>query len=317
MHEIELQPNEASQKGSANSRSYSRGTSGEMAPLKEIPTGEIQVKNLLGKGQFGEVYKGDWMGSEVAMKKLNSVEMMKDFVREAQMLSTANHPNIVRLLGVHTSRTGEQYIVTEFVSKGCLLNVLQQEKSFITLPEMISMAINIASGMRYLEANKIVHRDLAARNILVEVPYVAKISDLGLSREDDYAKPGDDSKVPIRWCAPEILTKRRYSTQSDVWAFGITVWEMLKYGAMPYAGKSNTEVIEFVCNGGYPSQPDNCPNDLWAILVPCWSKNPAERPTFEFIFKQLKRFLATDVNHTPAEDAYVSVLYAKTPQVAV
>jgi len=243
----------------------------------------------LGEGNYGQVYKGLWLGTEVAMKKLKSPNHFNDFMTEAETLGKVNHPNIVRLLGLYEGDDKSQYIVTEFVKGGSLSDLL--EKTKLTTDQMLNIAVQVCSGMRHLESKNIVHRDLAARNILVAPNgelYIAKISDFGLAKSGEYyTQVGSTSELPIRWCAPEVFLRYKHSTKGDVWSFGVLLWEMFAGGIIPYTGRSQVEVVEFITGGGRLTQPKTCPDDVFELMQNCWKENPADRPNFETIFKQL------------------------------
>jgi serine/threonine protein kinase len=175
----------------------------------------------------------------------------------------------------------------EYLSKGSLDKVLIIEKDLLKIEDLITFSKHTAAGMQYLEENKIVHRDLALRNLLVapgtNEKYIIKISDFGLSRimEKDYYKT-DDITMPIRWSAPEVLEKGIFTLKSDVWSFGIVLWEIFTFGKLPYFEyKKNLEVIEKILSGYKLEKPENCPNVIYELMLQCWNKNYEERPTFK------------------------------------
>jgi len=250
----------------------------------------VQINEKLGSGNFGEVYKGTWNGTTpVALKKLKSKEQIQEFAQEAKVLLSLNHPNIVRCLGLHTSQTGDQYIVMEYLSNGSLDAVLKTESN-LKIGDLLIMSKQAAAGMLYLEQQKIVHRDLALRNLLVAHEasnYTVKVSDFGLSRkiqDEGYYMKIDTQGVPIRWTAPEIFEKGLYTTKSDVWSFGITLWELFSFGQIPYADMTNFDVMQKVVAGYRLGCPQGCPDQIYQLMLRCWQKLPEKRPGFKEIY---------------------------------
>jgi len=258
----------------------------------------MEIQERLGGGKFGDVYKGLWNGTAVALKTLKSGEL-SEFESEVQMLSTLNHPHVVRFLGLYSSKTGESYIVTEFVAKGGLNSVLSFEKSSLEPLDLLQMATQVASGMQYLTKNKIIHRDLAARNILVaeeQGKFIVKIGDFGKSRElesDEYSSAQDD--FPVKWSAPEVLEYRKYSHKSDVWSFGIVLWEMFEYGKVPYPELSNSQTMTEVLKGIRLPKPKLMSDEIGEIMFSCWKPNPSDRPTFAQLYDKLNEILKKDM----------------------
>jgi len=207
-----------------------------------------------------------------------------------ETLEKLNHPNIVRLLGIYFDKNS-YYIVTEFVKLGSLSDVLDSEK--MTFSQLMKIALQVCCGMRYLESNQIVHRDLAVRNILVSKEgedYIAKISDFGLARSDNYyTQLGSTSELPIRWCSIEVFSKGKHSSKSDVWSFGVLLWEMVSGGIIPYTGRSLLEVVEYVTGGGRLPKPKDCPDELYNIMLLCWKDSPKDRPSFEDLYKIIEK----------------------------
>lgn len=263
----------------------------------EIPRESISLVHKLGAGQFGEVYEGLWNSTTpVAVKTLKSGTMQPGaFLQEAHIMKKLRHPKLVQLYAVCTQEE-PLLIVTELMAKGSLLDHLQGEGRTLKLPQLIDMSAQIASGMAYLELHNYIHRDLAARNILVGENNICKVADFGLARliADDEYNAHEGAKFPIKWTAPEAALYNRFSIKSDVWSFGILLTELVTYGRIPYPGMSNAEVLQQLERGYRMPCPPNTPESLYQIMLDCWKKNPADRPTFEALQWRLEDFFVLD-----------------------
>lgn len=263
----------------------------------EIDKKELTFIRELGHGQFGQVYEGLWKEkTPVAIKTLKKGSMdPRDFLAEAHIMKNLRHSKLVELYAVCTKEE-PIYIVTELMRNGCLLDYLQKNARTLDLATLIYMSAQIADGMAYLEAHNYVHRDLAARNILVGEKNIVKIADFGLARlikETEYeARVG--ARFPIKWTAPEAATYSKFSTKSDVWSYGIVLYEIISYGKIPYPGMSNSEVISQVEHGYRMPQPAGCPPALYEIMYNCWHKDPQKRPTFETLKWRLDEFFLVE-----------------------
>ncbi len=215
----------------------------------------------------------------------------RDFLAEAQIMKKLRHPKLIQLYAVCTLEE-PIYIITELMKNGSLLEHLQGKGRTLKLPQLIDMAAQIASGMAYLESQNYIHRDLAARNVLVGDSNVVKIADFGLARlikEDEYeARVG--ARFPIKWTAPEAANYSKFSIKSDVWSFGILLTELVTYGRIPYPGMTNAEVLHQVEHGYRMQAPQNCPPQLYDIMLECWHKDAMKRPTFETLQWKLEDF---------------------------
>ncbi|XP_051709887.1 tyrosine-protein kinase Fer isoform X3 [Oryctolagus cuniculus] len=253
---------------------------------------DVTLGELLGKGNFGEVYKGTLKDkTAVAVKTCKEdlpQELKIKFLQEAKILKQYDHPNIVKLIGVCTQRQ-PVYIIMELVPGGDFLSFLRKKKDELKLKQLVKFSLDAASGMLYLESKNCIHRDLAARNCLVGENNVLKISDFGMSRQEDggvYSSSGL-KQIPIKWTAPEALNYGRYSSESDVWSFGILLWETFSLGVCPYPGMTNQQAREQVERGYRMSAPQHCPEDISKIMMKCWDYKPENRPKFSELQKEL------------------------------
>ncbi len=251
----------------------------------EIDRTDIVMKHKLGGGQYGDVYEAIWKryNMTVAVKTLKEDTMaLKDFLEEASIMKEMKHSNLVQLLGVCT-REPPFYIITEFMSHGNLLDFLRNaNRDEITAVVLMYMATQIAAAMSYLESRNFIHRDLAARNCLVGENHLVKVADFGLARlmGDDTYTAHAGAKFPIKWTAPEGLAYNKFSTKSDVWAFGILLWEIATYGMSPYPGVELTDVYHMLESGYRMECPPGCPPRVYDLMRHCWHWEPAERPQF-------------------------------------
>ncbi|KRG07615.1 uncharacterized protein Dmoj_GI16710, isoform D [Drosophila mojavensis] len=259
----------------------------------EICRTDIMMKHKLGGGQYGEVYEAVWKryGNTVAVKTLKEDTMaLKDFLEEAAIMKEMKHPNLVQLIGVCT-REPPFYIITEFMSHGNLLDFLRSAgRETLDAVALLYMATQIASGMSYLESRNYIHRDLAARNCLVGDNKLVKVADFGLARlmRDDTYTAHAGAKFPIKWTAPEGLAYNKFSTKSDVWAFGVLLWEIATYGMSPYPGIDLTDVYHKLEKGYRMERPPGCPPEVYDLMRQCWLWDATERPTFKRIHHALE-----------------------------
>ncbi|XP_044049962.1 insulin-like growth factor 1a receptor [Siniperca chuatsi] len=276
----------------------------------EVAREKITMHKELGQGSFGMVYEGIAKGvvkdepeTRVAIKTVNESASMRErieFLNEASVMKEFNCHHVVRLLGV-VSQGQPTLVIMELMTRGDLkshLRSLRKENStsqvLPPLKKMIQMAGEIADGMSYLNANKFVHRDLAARNCMVAEDFTVKIGDFGMTRdiyETDYYRKGGKGLLPVRWMSPESLKDGVFTTMSDVWSFGVVLWEIATLAEQPYQGMSNEQVLRFVMEGGLLDKPDNCPDMLFELMRMCWQYNPKMRPSFLEIISSIKEEL--------------------------
>uniref|UniRef100_A0A8C6MIN4 Ephrin type-A receptor 7 n=1 Tax=Nothobranchius furzeri TaxID=105023 RepID=A0A8C6MIN4_NOTFU len=269
---------------------------------KELDASCIKIERVIGAGEFGEVCSGRLKlpgkrDMSVAIKTLKvgyTEKQRRDFLCEASIMGQFDHPNVVHLEGVVT-RGSPVMIVIEYMENGSLDAFLRKHDGQFTVIQLVGMLRGIAAGMRYLADMGYVHRDLAARNILVNSNLVCKVSDFGLSRviEDDpeavYTTTG--GKIPVRWTAPEAIQYRKFTSASDVWSYGIVMWEVMSYGERPYWDMSNQDVIKAIEEGYRLPAPMDCPPGLHQLMLDCWQKDRAERPKFDQIVGVLDKMI--------------------------
>ncbi|XP_041842350.1 insulin-like growth factor 1b receptor [Melanotaenia boesemani] len=275
----------------------------------EVAREKISLSRELGQGSFGMVYEGMAKGvvkdepeTRVAIKTVNESASMRErieFLNEASVMKEFNCHHVVRLLGV-VSQGQPTLVIMELMTRGDLKSYLrslrpkEQQWSSLSLPplkKMLQMAGQIADGMAYLNANKFVHRDLAARNCMVAEDFTVKIGDFGMTRdiyETDYYRKGGKGLLPVRWMSPESLKDGVFTTNSDVWSFGVVLWEIATLAEQPYQGLSNEQVLRFVMEGGLLEKPQNCPDMLFELMRMCWQYNPKMRPSFVEIISSIK-----------------------------
>ncbi|XP_041066678.1 ephrin type-B receptor 3-like isoform X6 [Carcharodon carcharias] len=271
---------------------------------KEIDVSCVKIEEVIGAGEFGEVCRGRLKlpGRReifVAIKTLKAgytERQRRDFLSEASIMGQFDHPNIIHLEGVVT-KSRPVMIVTEFMENGALDSFLRMNDGQFTVIQLVGMLRGIAAGMKYLSEMNYVHRDLAARNILVNSNLVCKVSDFGLSRflEDDPTDPTYTSslggKIPIRWTAPEAIAYRKFTSASDVWSYGIVMWEVMSYGERPYWDMSNQDVINAVEQDYRLPPPMDCPTALHQLMLDCWVKDRNNRPKFAQIVNTLDKLI--------------------------
>ena len=296
-------------------------TDGVELNLPQYPRKDIVYISDLGQGNFGVVIKAEAKNiiagedsTTVAIKVLKegaSDQTKKDFFREAALMHEFNHPNILKLLGVCIEQEPLcmlfQYMehgdlnsyLRKHNTRSTMKNVAQLSGSQIDLQGslpvqlLVNMSINIAAGLEYLAQNHYIHRDLATRNCLIDSNFTVKIADFGLSQDiyaTDYCRLGDSALLPIRWMPPEAIMYAKFTLQSDVWSFGVVLWEIFSYGAQPYFSLSNEEVVDYVRSGEVLKYPPGTPTELYDLMVDCWATDPEDRPTASELHVGLRRW---------------------------
>ncbi|XP_041963809.1 ephrin type-B receptor 5 isoform X1 [Alosa sapidissima] len=274
---------------------------------REIDPAHLKIEEVIGAGktQFGEVSRGRYrpLGRRevlVAVKTLRWGVTDREramFLSEAGVLGQFDHPNVLKLEGVVT-RSPPERIITEFMENGPLDAFLRENEDQFSVLQLVGMLRGVGAGMRYLSERNFVHRDLAARNVLVNSNLVCKVSDFGLSRLMrglDHNMPtytaSLGSKIPVRWTAPEAFQHRKFSSASDVWSFGVLMWEVMSYGERPYWDMSNQEVMKAVVDQYRLPAPHNCPPALHALMLQCWQAERQDRPGFDSLLSSLDRLI--------------------------
>ncbi|KAL9915872.1 anaplastic lymphoma kinase isoform 1-T8 [Glossina fuscipes fuscipes] len=276
--------------------------------LPQVARESLRLVKALGQGAFGEVYQGlyrhrdgDAVEMPVAVKTLPEMstrQAEEDFLMEAAIMAKFNHPNMVHLIGVCFDRH-PRFIVLELLAGGDLKNFLREGRnkperpSPLTMKDLVFCALDVAKGCRYMESKRFIHRDIAARNCLLSSKgpgRVVKIADFGMARDiyrSDYYRKGGKAMLPIKWMPPEAFLDGIFTSKTDVWSFGVLLWEVFSLGLMPYTGLPNPEVMQLVTNGGRLGSPPGCPPAIYKIMADCWNPTPEDRPTFSNLLERL------------------------------
>nr|CBN82170.1 Activated CDC42 kinase 1 [Dicentrarchus labrax] len=272
-----------------------------------IRESELQLFERLGDGTFGVVRRGEWTGPNggvlsVAVKCLKASVLdsdgLDDFIREVNAMHSLSHQNLIRLYGIVL--TQPMKMVVELAPLGSLLDRLRKRQGHILISSLCNYAVQVACGMAYLEQKRFLHRDLAARNVLLSTNDTVKIGDFGLMRAlpthtDQYIME-EGHKIPFPWCAPESLKSRTFSHASDTWMFGVTLWEMFTHGQEPWLGLNGSQILHKVdVEAERLCKPDDCPQDIYNVMLQCWSPKPEDRPTFVALRDFLLETMPTDM----------------------
>ncbi|XP_065126013.1 epidermal growth factor receptor isoform X10 [Paramisgurnus dabryanus] len=275
------------------------GEAPNQALLRILKETEFKKIKVLGSGAFGTVYKGLWVpeGENVkipvaikVLREATSPKANKEILDEAYVMASVEHPHVCRLLGICLTSTVQ--LITQLMPYGCLLDYVRENKDNIGSQHLLNWCVQIAKGMNYLEERHLVHRDLAARNVLVKTPQHVKITDFGLAKllnADEKEYHADGGKVPIKWMALESILHRTYTHQSDVWSFGVTVWELMTFGTKPYDGIPASEIAEVLEKGERLPQPPICTIDVYMIMVKCWMIDAESRPRFRELIAEFSK----------------------------
>ncbi|KAK5897700.1 hypothetical protein CgunFtcFv8_015181 [Champsocephalus gunnari] len=275
------------------------GEAPNQALLRILKETEFKKIRVLGSGAFGTVFKGLWIpeGENVriavaikVLREATSPKANKDILDEAYVMASVSHPHVCRLLGI--CLTSSVQLVTQLMPFGCLLDYVRLHREQVGGQWLLTWCLQIAKGMNYLEERHLVHRDLAARNVLVKNPNHVKITDFGLAKlltADEKEYHADGGKVPIKWMALESIMQWRYTHQSDVWSYGVTVWELMTFGSKPYDGIPASEISSVLERGERLPHPPICTIDVYMIMVKCWMIDPGSRPRFRELIVEFSK----------------------------
>ncbi|XP_037711553.1 tyrosine-protein kinase Fer isoform X4 [Drosophila subpulchrella] len=255
----------------------------------ELSNDDVVLLERIGRGNFGDVYKAKLKSTklDVAVKTCRMTlpdEQKRKFLQEGRILKQYDHPNIVKLIGICVQKQPIM-IVMELVLGGSLLTYLRKNSNGLSNRQQMGMCRDAAAGMRYLESKNCIHRDLAARNCLVDLEHSVKISDFGMSREEEEYIVSDGMKqIPVKWTAPEALNFGKYTSLCDVWSYGILMWEIFSKGDTPYSGMSNSRARERIDTGYRMPTPENTPAEMYRLMLKCWAADAESRPHFDEIY---------------------------------
>ncbi|XP_059798200.1 tyrosine-protein kinase Mer isoform X2 [Balaenoptera ricei] len=311
---------------------HSLGVSEELQNKLEdvvIDRNLLILGKILGEGEFGSVMEGnlnqqDGTSQKVAVKTMKldnfSQREIEEFLSEAACMKDFNHPNVLRLLGVciEISPQGipRPMVILPFMKYGdlhtyLLYSRLETGPKHIPLQTLLKFMVDIAQGMEYLSNRNFLHRDLAARNCMLRDDMTVCVADFGLSKKiysGDYYRQGRIAKMPVKWIAIESLADRVYTSKSDVWAFGVTMWEIATRGMTPYPGVQNHEIYDYLLHGHRLKQPEDCLDELYEVMHSCWRAEPLDRPTFSVLRLQLEKLLES----LPEVQDEADIIYVNT-----
>ncbi|XP_016127949.1 tyrosine-protein kinase Mer-like [Sinocyclocheilus grahami] len=289
----------------------------------------LSIGKVLGEGEFGSVMEGhlkqpDGMSEKVAVKTMKldnfSQREIEEFLNEAACMKDFHHPNVIRLLGVCLEVVSGHFpkpmVVLPFMKYGdlhsfLLRSRLREDPVYLPTQMLLKFMIGIAQGMEYLSGRNFLHRDLAARNCMLRDDMSVCVADFGLSKKiysGDYYRQGRIAKMPVKWIAVESLADRVFTVKSDVWAFGVTMWEITTRGMTPYPGVQNHEIYDYLLEGNRLKQPNDCLDELYGIMFSCWSADPVDRPDFTQVRKRLENL----AGKLPAVSSSKDIIYINT-----
>ncbi|KAK3103925.1 hypothetical protein FSP39_022961 [Pinctada imbricata] len=286
-----------------------------------IDSDNLRLGSTIGRGNFGCVYEGYWIKKSergeieeqlVAVKTILRAgnSDVQSFLDEALIMKDFNHPNVMSLIGISLPEGEFPVVVLPFMKNGDLLSYIRNDQNEPTVRDLVNYGLDIAKGMEYLASIKFIHRDLAARNCMMDSDFTVKVADFGLSRDiysKEYYKCDNKKKLPVKWMAPESIEKGTYTVKSDVWSFGVVLWELMTRGASPYGEVDNWDMTRYIRDGRRLPRPEFCPLPLYKLMLQCWEYQVTERPTFTQLIEEIENLVLTKNKAYVVSDARVDL----------